>query len=173
MRIASNRFDNSKRRRGDDADRQRRLTPAYVLDPVRKLLGGIGLDPCTEPDNPTGADSFYCLPTDGCDQPWIARSVFCDPPYGAARERWVRKCVDVGRNTPVVLLIPSATETKIFQYALAHCNEVFFLTARLMFGNVRENGRHEAASHRSAIFGFGVNVATLSPDIRGTAVALI
>jgi hypothetical protein len=44
-------FDNAKRRRRADHDRQRQLAPAYVLEPIRKLLGGsIGLDPATEVD---------------------------------------------------------------------------------------------------------------------------
>jgi hypothetical protein len=41
------------------------LTPPYVLEPVRRLLGGIEPDPCTEPDNPVGADRFYAPPVDG------------------------------------------------------------------------------------------------------------
>jgi hypothetical protein len=57
MSIAVHRFDNEKRRRPEHHDRQAMLTPAYVLEPIRKLLSGsIGLDPCTEPDNPTRAE---------------------------------------------------------------------------------------------------------------------
>jgi hypothetical protein len=40
--------------------------------------------------------------------------------------------------------------------------------ARLRFGVLRENGRQEAASHGSAMFGFGV---VLSP-LRGLGVTL-
>lgn len=58
---ASHRFDNAKRRRPDSHARQAMLTPPYVLEPIRELLGGIGLDPCTEPDNPTGP--HVLLPT--------------------------------------------------------------------------------------------------------------
>lgn len=67
----------------DDAHpRQRFLTPGYVLEPVRQALGGvIGLDPCTEPDNPTGAVDFYCPPVDGAAQSWSAPAVFVNPPY--------------------------------------------------------------------------------------------
>ena len=160
---AAHRFDNAKRRRPDTHARQAMLTPGYVLEPVRKLLGGIGLDPCTEPDNPTGADAFYCLPADGCALPWEAHSVFCNPPYGEARNRWVERCISEGSHRKVVLLIPSHTETKIFQQALTSCLDVLFVNARLRFGVLRENRRQEAASHGSAIFGFGVSVAPLAP----------
>ena len=156
MSIAAHRFDNAKRRRPDTHARQAMLTPEYVLGPVRDLLDGIALDPCTEPDNPTRAESFYCLPEDGASLPWDARNVFCNPPYGEARGRWVERCVDSGaRGVPTLLLIPSHTETRIFQRALAASSAVLFVQARLRFGVLRENRRQEAASHGSALIAFG------------------
>lgn len=161
MGIAEHRFDNAKRRRPDHHARQAMLTPPYVLDPIRELLGGIGLDPCTEPDNPTLADQFYCLPADGCALPWEAKTVFCNPPYGEAKDRWVAKSIAEGANRKVVLLIPSHTETQVFQRALEACTSVLFVRARLRFGVLRENRRQEAASHGSAILGFGVDLSPL------------
>lgn len=161
MTVAAHRFDNAKRRRPDGHARQAMLTPAYVLEPIRSLLGGIGLDPCTEEDNPTGADRHYHLPMDGCALPWDAPTVFCNPPYGEARNRWVKRCIEEGALRRVVLLIPSHTETKIFQAALLACTAALFVRARLRFGVLRENRRQEAASHGSAILGFGVDVAPL------------
>lgn len=159
---AKHRFDNEKRRRGDGHERQRFLTPPYVLEPIRSLLGGIDLDPCTEPDNPTGARYFYTPPQDGCILPWDAFSVFCNPPYGEARGRWVKRCIEEGRVRKVALLIPSHTDTRIFQIAMEASTSVLFVRSRLKFGVVRDNGRQEAASHGSAIFGFGVDLTPLS-----------
>lgn len=131
MAIAAHRFDNAKRRRPDHHARQAMLTPAYVLEPIRELLSGIGLDPCTEPDNPTGAVDFYHLPMDGCALPWAADTVFCNPPYGAARDRWVEKCIEAGQGRcRVVLLIPAHTETRTFQRALEACTSVLDEWAR-------------------------------------------
>lgn len=158
---AKHRFDNAKRRRGEHHPNQRQLTPAYILEPIRELLGGIGLDPCTEADNPTRAKTFYSPPQDGCSLPWDAETVFCNPPYGEARNRWVERAVAEGGVRAVVLLIPSHTETRTFQVALAGCSSVLFVQARLRFGLVRDNGRQEAASHGSALFGFGVNLSPL------------
>ena len=155
------RFDNEKRRRPEHHARQAMLTPSYVLEPIRQLLCGIGLDPCTEPDNPTKAKAFYSLPLDGCVMPWDTDTVFCNPPYGEARKRWVERCVIEGKSKKVVLLIPSHTDTKVFQMALQNCRAVLFVRARLRFGVLRENRRQEAASHGSAIFGFGVDLAPL------------
>jgi hypothetical protein len=158
---ASHRFDNAKRRRPEHHARQAMLTPSYVLEPIRELLGGIALDPCTDPDNPTRSERFYHLPDDGCSLPWDARNVFCNPPYGEARNRWVERCIEVGKVSKVVLLIPSHTETRIFQTALEACSSVLFFKARLRFGVLRENRRQEAASHGSALFGFGVDLTPL------------
>lgn len=162
MAVAAHRFDNEKRRRPEHHKRQAMLTPEYVLKPIRELLGGIGLDPCTDPDNPTGAATFYAPPTDGCEEVWEADTVFCNPPYGEAKDRWVKRCITEGKARKVVLLIPSHTETKIFQMALKACNSVLFIKARLRFGVLRENRRQEAASHGSALFGFGVDISPLS-----------
>lgn len=144
------------------------LTPSYVLEPVRALLGGIGLDPCTEPDNPTKAEEFYCLPTDGCKEPWNHGTIFCNPPYGAAKDRWVERCIaESGYGRKVVLLIPSHTETRISQQALQNCETALFVRARLRFGVLRasrneEGDRcHEAASHGSVLYGFGVDLTPL------------
>ncbi len=161
MAVASHRFDNAKRRRASNHDRQRMLTPGYVLAPVRDLLGGIDLDPCTEPDNPTRARLFYAIPQDGRKLPWNARNVFCNPPYGEARKPWVELCVASGTERPTILLIPSHTETQIAQFALSHCTSVCFIQARLRFGVVRKNGRQEAASHGSMLIGFGIDLSPI------------
>jgi hypothetical protein len=76
------------------------------------LLGGIALDPRTEPDNPTQASTFYAPPVDGLTMPWDAKTVFVNPPYGEARNPWVERCIE-GRRQRVVLLIPAATETRL------------------------------------------------------------
>ncbi len=159
---AHHRFDNAKRYRTDGHERQRQLTPAYVLDPLRVLLGGIGLDPCTEPDNPTGAAMFYTPPQDGAALPWDAETVFCNPPYGEARNRWVDRCIEESRCRRVILLMPSHTETKVSQRAMAAATSVLFVRGRLRFGIPRKTGQTEAASHGSALYGFGVDLEPLA-----------
>lgn len=162
MSIAAHRFDNSKRRRPEHHPNQRQLTPGYVLEPIRSLLGGIDLDPCTEPDNPTGAARFYTPPQDGAAEPWDAATIYCNPPYGEARARWVRRCIAASKEgSKVVLLMPASTETQLFHEAAKAAISLVLVKARLRFGLVRKNGRQEAASHGSAIFGFGIDVAPL------------
>lgn len=161
---AASRFNNELRYRTGDHDAQRQLTPPYVLDPVRAVLGGIGLDPCTEPDNPTGALTFYTVEDDGLAQPWSnpvwSPTVYVNPPYSKAREPWVRKCVDASEvGQQVVLLIPAHTDTRIFQAAMDTASGVVFIKGRVKFGVLRANRRQEAASHPSALIGWNVDMA--------------
>lgn len=160
-RDASTRFNNDLRYRDGDHPQQTQLTPAYVLEPVREALGGtIGLDPCTLPDNPTGAIEYYVPPCDGLSEPWWPSTIYVNPPYGKAREPWVRRCVEAARTgRRVVLLIPAATDTRIFQEALSSATEAVLIKGRVKFGVLRPNRRQQAASHPSALIGWNVSLA--------------
>lgn len=165
MSEAAYRFNNELRYRPGDHDRQVQLTPAYVLEPARMALGGeIALDPCTEPDNPTGATAWHTAEEDGLSVPWDAPSIWVNPPYGKAREPWIERCILAAREgRRVLLLIPAHTETKPFQRAASTADVVVFVRARLRFTLVRENGRKAAASHGSALLGWNVDVEPLRP----------
>jgi len=154
MSNAESRFNNDLRYRTDWHPNQVALTPEYILGPVKLVLGGrIGIDPCTEPDNPTGADRFYIK--DGCESDWTGVSVFCNPPYGKAKEAWVKKCIQTARQGfPVVLLIPAHPDTRIFQEAAMTASWICFVKGRVKFGIKRKNGRQMAASHPSCLFGW-------------------
>lgn len=163
LSVAAHRFSNELRYGDEDHPRQWQLTPEYVLGPVRIDLGGwIYLDPCTFPDNPTQAERFYTVEDDGVERPWFGGSVFCNPPYGKAREPWVERCMWNGRNQPIVLLIPAATETRIFQRAVASASAVVFTRGRLKFGTLRDNRRQHASSHPSALIGWNTDLAACS-----------
>jgi hypothetical protein len=156
---AAHRFNNDLRYRDAEHPQQTQLTPGYVLEPVREALGGIVLDPCTESDNPTKADRFYALPADGLAEPWDAETIFCNPPYGKAREPWVERCISAGETGAcVVLLIPAATDTRIFQRALLTAFEAVLIKGRVKFGVLRPNRRQQAASHPSALIGWNVGL---------------
>ena len=149
---AATRFNNAVRYRDDAHPNQRQLTPPYVLEPIREALGGIALDPCTEPDNPTAAVAFYTAEDDGAADPWEARSIYCNPPYSKARERWVERCIEAAAaGSRVVLLMPSHTDTRLFHRAVETAGHVVFIKGRVKFGILRANRRQEAASHPSCL----------------------
>lgn len=170
MTNAAHRFSNDLRYRDGHHPQQTQLTPGYVLEPVRADLGGIALDPCTLPDNPCGADRFYAPPQDGLTLPWDAETVYVNPPYGKAREPWVERCVQAADDgARVVLLIPAATDTRIFQRALSTSTDAVFIRGRVKFGVLRPNRRQQAASHPSALIGW--NVALEASAVLGLRVA--
>ena len=162
---ASYRFNNDLRYRDGEHPAQSQFTPGYVLDLVRADLGGsIGLDPCTTADNPTGADAFYTPEHGGLTCTWaMYPSVFVNPPYGKAREPWVRKCVEAAeRGQKVILLIPAATDTRIFRLAASTSTAIVYVTGRVKFGTLRPNRRQHAASHPSALIGWGTTLVACS-----------
>lgn len=167
-RAARYRFSNALRYRDPGDPAQTQLTPEYILGPVREDLGGsIGLDPCTTAGNPAGADWFYTPFDDGLDSPWAkpgwSPSVFVNPPYGKAREPWVTRCARAGaRGQRVVLLIPAATDTVVFQRAAALATAVVFTCGRVKFGVLRPNRRQAAASHPSALIGWNTGLDACS-----------
>lgn len=160
---ASHRFNNDLRYRGNDHARQRLLTPSYLLEPIRAALGGvIDLDPCTEPDNPTAALRFFTAVDDGLAQSWDADTIYVNPPYSKAREPWIARCVEAsGAGSRVVALIPAHTDTRLVQRCLDTASTVCFIRGRVKFGVPRANGRQEAASHPSAVFGWNVDLFPL------------
>jgi phage N-6-adenine-methyltransferase len=159
--VAEHRFNNGLRYRAAEHPDNTQFTPGYVLDPVRVDLGGvISLDPCTTEDNPVGALGFYTVEHDGLVWPWAdARSIFVNPPYAKAREPWVFRCIEAGaRGQRVILLIPAATDTRIFQKAASTATAVVFVKGRVKFGTLRPNRRQHAASHPSALIGWNTNL---------------
>lgn len=159
MANAASRFNNDLRYRNGLHPNQRQLTPPYVLDPVREDLGGISLDPCTEKDNPCGAETFYTSEDDGLSRPWEGMSIFVNPPYSKAKEPWIERCILAGiEGRRVILLVPAHTDTKIFHKALQTATAVVFIRGRVKFGTLRNNRRQEAASHPSALIGWNVKL---------------
>jgi hypothetical protein len=164
-RMTHGRMDgtNALRYRDEDHEAQTALTPKYILDPIRAMLHGkIYLDPCTTPENPCRAEEFFTPPEDGAAADWAGYgSVFVNPPYGKARERWVDKCIAEAKNNgfmPIVLLIPAHTDTACFQRAAWAAMSVCFIKSRVKFGVLRPNRRQMAASHPSALLGFNCDV---------------
>lgn len=157
---AADRFDNALRYRAEDHPNQTALTPGYILAPVRAALGGrIELDPCTTSDNPVDAIRFYAPPQDGATLPWDADTIYVNPPYGKARERWVQRCLEASADgRRVILLIPAHTDTRIFQAAVRSSTAFVLIRGRVKFGVLRPNRRQVAASHPSALIGWNVDL---------------
>jgi len=96
-----------------------RYTPAWVLDIARKL-GPIAYDPCTTPENHTGARDFSALPEDGLSQDWWSRArgglVWCNPPFSRGLiAEWADKiAIEASLGTEIVALTGCDPSTKWF-----------------------------------------------------------
>lgn len=100
------------------------MTPSYILDAVERVLGPIGLDPCSNPKSIVRSATAVMLPeyapatapfaqrtvfSDGLQVVWRGHGlVWCNPPYSApALELFLAKgLVDGDEN---VYLVPSRT----------------------------------------------------------------
>ena len=125
-------------------------TPPKYINAVKSFWGGhIGLDPCSNEYSIVNADIEFMLPEkDGLKEEWNSKTIYVNPPYGAARNRgttikdWLAKCVDAHKKygSDIIALIPVAPNTGhwkkfIFGQADAIC---FLYDTRLRF---LENGQ--------------------------------
>lgn len=78
---------------------------------------------------------YYTAEDSAFDHEWGGETVFCNPPYGKAIAEWVRKCsMEASRkDTTVVMLLPSRTDTRWWHRYILNRAEVRFLPGRLRF----------------------------------------
>lgn len=93
------------------------------------------LDPCCTDEN-AKCEFHYTLSTNGLEQNWGGRRVFCNPPYGKEIKKWVRKCYEesLKPGTLCVMLVPSRTDTAWFHDYVLGKAELRFVRGRLRFG---------------------------------------
>lgn len=60
-------------------------TPPYIIEKVREVLGCIGLDPASDYVPQQWIQARVYRNFAGLDEPWIASTVFCNPPYGKTK----------------------------------------------------------------------------------------
>jgi len=95
-------------------------TPAYIIDRVEAMFGEIGLDPSNSLDG-TGALRHFTPGQDSLSQPWIATTLYMNPPYGRDVCNWIQqlvaecKAVHIGH---AILLLRVVTDTGWMQLLL-------------------------------------------------------
>lgn len=74
---------------------------------------------------------YYTAEDSAFDHEWGGETVFCNPPYGKAIAEWVRKCsMEASRkDTTVVMLLPSRTDTRWWHRYILNRAEVRFYRA--------------------------------------------
>lgn len=106
-----------------------RLTPEWLLALAREALGGsIDIDPCTEPENPTGATIWY-TEREPAPDPWPPGTVWCNPPWGAGEIiRWARKAMTRPHQDPLVFMTPTDSRTEWFKYLKREADYLILIT---------------------------------------------
>lgn len=110
-------------------------TPQDLFDALN-TLHEFDLDVCATDDN-AKCEFYYTKEIDGLSQAWSG-SCWCNPPYGRAIAKWVKKAYESARDgtAKVVLLVPARTDTKWFHnYALK--GEIHFIKGRLKFSGAK------------------------------------
>lgn len=109
-------------------------TPQRLFD-ILDAEFGFDLDAACTPENAKCAARL----TDGLADAWVARTVWCNPPYSDL-PTWVHRAWEQcqEQQNTVVMLIPAHTDPKYWsEIVIQHADEVRFLKGRVSF---LENG---------------------------------
>jgi hypothetical protein len=118
-------------------------TPPKYIKLIKKMLGEIELDPCSNKYSIVNAKTEFILPKDGLLEDWNYKTIYVNPPYGRDTERgtsiksWIYKMNETYKkyNNEIICLIPVATNTShykdiIFKEGIGIC---FLNDTRLKF----------------------------------------
>lgn len=119
-------------------------TPPAIVQSVKEVFNGkIELDPCSNEWSLVDAERSYALPrNDGLREPWDARTIYVNPPYGSDPVRgtriihWFEKIVQAAKTgAEVIALVPVATNTQHWKRCVyPEASAICFLSApRLRF----------------------------------------
>lgn len=140
--------------RSSDYESDEWYTPPEYLDAVRKVLGGIDLDPASNADaqKTVKARRFLTPEQDGLSKVWKGR-VFCNPPYSQPEcGQFVAKFIEEhesGRMTAGIILLNASTDTRWF-HDLASRFPVCFTLGRIAF--LRRDGKPIAGNRIGQAF---------------------
>jgi phage N-6-adenine-methyltransferase len=131
------------------------FTPLVYIAAVRKVLGGIDLDPAAHPHPQTWiqAKRFYTEVDDGLSQHWRGR-VWLIPPYSRGLiDRFVAKLiaeVEAGSVTAAILLTHTSSSARWFHTALNSCDAICMPLGKRPFEN--EDGPARTSPPRASTF---------------------
>ena len=131
-------------------------TPDKLYQRIQKeLLGDLlkfELDPCADSDN-AKCSTFYTEIDNGLVQPWAKfKRIFVNCPYSEIA-LWVKKAHFEAeelrslkcRDSAIVMLLPSRTDTIWWHQYVAKSNKIIFLKGRVKFGDSKNSAPFPSA----------------------------
>jgi len=139
-------------------------TPPDEIGRIHKVMGGIGLDPCSseKAQETVKAKRYFSKAEDGLRQDWTADSLFMNPPYARGEmEPFVDKFLEewlAGKIGQATVLTDNRTETDWWHKLAAHAAAFVLPKGRVKFKkdfNPDWNGQPHVGQ---TIFYFGSSV---------------
>lgn len=129
-------------------------TPTDIIERASRVMLGIGLDPCADPERRVPAQLHFTASDDGLAQEWPAVSVWMNPPYGREITPWVQTWLShTQAENEGMALLPARTDTDWFQPLFAANVAFCFIDGRLKF-----SGHKNSAPFPSVIAYSGDNL---------------
>lgn len=118
------------------AKKDQRFTPKWFADHLVTAFGPICLDPCGHVLSAVESTRRITLPECGLAASWSgARLAYVNPPYSAT-VRWLDRAAtawESGEVETIVMLVPTRTDSDIFQTRISKHANVLFLAKRFRF----------------------------------------
>lgn len=130
-------------------------TPRHFIDAARRVMGGIDVDPASNPQAQEwiGAGRYFTKDDSGLVAEWRG-AVWMNPPYAQPLigQFCDKVCVEyqAGRTTQSIVLVNNGTETKWGQQLLSAASAVCFPSGRIKF--IDQNGQPSGAPLQGQMF---------------------
>jgi hypothetical protein len=143
------------------SESDQRYTPLIIAQAVQETFGEqIDLDPASIEiaNEVVGAKRIYTFADNGLIQPWDAKNLYTNPPYGDEIGAWIERLVSEyqrGAFPQAIALLPARTDTQWFKRLrrFPRC----FIEGRITFRQPDGSDFSSGAPFPSAVFYLGAN----------------
>lgn len=135
-------------------------SPAYIVDPARRVMGGIDLDPASthEANRVIRAERIWTAADDGLSRPWSGR-IWLNPPYNRDMvEAFTARAIQAWQAHDVkqaCILVNNATETRWFQDLAEVATAIAFPEGRVRYWHDRPGVEITGATQGQAVIYLG------------------
>ena len=152
-------------------------TPTHILERVHNVMGGIDLDPASNPiaNEYVKADKFFTKEDNGLEQEWYGR-VFINPPFTAdVINNFTDKLIseyENGNVTEAIILVESSNQPLWFSPLVEKSSACYMHTdrsGRLYYWNPNKDEDQRGQS-RGYLFYFGDNIDKFVDEFKTTGI---